>query len=261
MTTIRRSSVANEFRDDLRKDIATHPLPLEVVLTIEDLAANSREPAADRPAQFRYGIVFLLMLALVVFVIGAPSADWSRAAGLAIEGVALVFAVATARERQEVRQRRAMSVGAVMIVLIILVATGAAPRQLTDAANVLITVAIPVVIVGGLLQLVRERGVSIQAVAGALAIYLAVGLVFASIIGFVTQVDSTPYFAQHTNGTEGDRVYFSFTVLTTTGFGDFSAATPAGHALAVIEELTGQLYLVTVIGLLIGNLVGRRKTT
>ncbi len=125
----------------------------------------------------------------------------------------------------------------------------------------LVTAAIPVAIVGGLLRLLRERGVTLQAVAGALAIYLSVGLVFAWIIGFIAQVDSTPYFAQHTSGTEGDRVYFSFTVLTTTGFGDFSAAAPVGHALAVIEMLTGQLYLVTVIGLLIGNFAGRLKTT
>ena len=94
--------------------------------------------------------------------------------------------------------------------------------------------------------------------AGALAIYLSIGLVFAWIIRFITHVDSAWYFAQHTNGTEGDRVYFSFTVMTTTGFGDYSAATPAGHALAVIEMLTGQLYLVTVIGLLIGNLTGAK---
>ena len=223
--------------------------------------AENRQATADRPAQFRYGIVFLLTLALVVFVIAAPAADWSRATAIAIEGIALVFALATARERQEVRRHRAVGVGAVMIVLIILVATGAAPRQLTDAANVIITAAIPVVIVGGLLRLLRERGVTVQAVAGALAIYLSLGLLFAWIIGFITHVDSTLYFAQHTNGTEGDRVYFSFTVLTTTGFGDFSPATPVGHALAVIEELTGQLYLVTVIGLLIGNYVGRQKTT
>jgi hypothetical protein len=223
--------------------------------------AENRQPTADRPAQFRYGVVFLLTLALVVFVIAAPAADWSRAAAIAIEGVALVFAVATARERQQVRRRRAVGVGVVMIVLIVLVATGAAPRQLTDAAYMVVTAAIPIVIVGGLLRLLRERGVTVQAVAGALAIYLAVGLLFAWIIGFITHVDSTTYFAQHTNGTEGDRVYFSFTVLTTTGFGDFSAATPVGHALAVIEELTGQLYLVTVIGFLIGNYVGRQKTT
>jgi Ion channel len=196
-----------------------------------------------------------------VFVIAAPAADWSRAAAIAIEGVALVFALATAREPQEIRRHRAVGVGAVMVVLVILVATGAAPRWLTDAADVIITSAIPVVIVSGLLRLLRERGVTIQAVAGALAIYLSLGLLFAWIIGFITHVDSTLYFAQHTNGTEGDRLYFSFTVLTTTGFGDFSAATPAGHALTVIEELTGQLYLVTVIGLLIGNYVGRQKTT
>jgi Ion channel len=230
-------------------------------LTIENSAASRRPSAADRPAQYRYGIVFMLTLALVVFVIAAPSADWSRAAALAIEGVVLVFAIATTRERQELRRRRAVGVGMVIIVLILLVATGAAPRALTDAANVLITAAIPLVIVGGLLRLLRERGVAIQAVAGALAIYLSLGLLFAWIIGFITHVDSTLYFAQHTNGTGGDRVYFSFTVLTTTGFGDFSAATPSGHALAVIEELTGQLYLVTVIGLLIGNFVSRRKTT
>ncbi|MGO9496862.1 MAG: ion channel [Solirubrobacteraceae bacterium] len=116
-------------------------------------------------------------------------------------------------------------------------------------------------IVGGLLRLLREHGVTVQAVAGALAVYLSVGLLFGWIIGFVTHVDSTLYFAQHTDGTEGDRVYFSFTVLTTTGFGDFSPATAFGHALAVIEMLTGQLYLVTVIGLLIGNFVSRQKTT
>jgi len=196
-----------------------------------------------------------------VFVIAAPSADWSRAVAIAIEGIALVFAVATAREREEVRRHRAVGVGVVMIVLIIMVATGAAPRWLTDAANVVITATIPVVIVGGLLRLLRQRGATVQAVAGALAIYLSVGLLFAWIIGFITHVDSTLYFAQHTDGTEGDRVYFSFTVLTTTGFGDFSAATGVGHSLAVIEMLTGQLYLVTVIGVLIGHYVGRQKST
>ena len=230
-------------------------------MTVANSAATHDQPAADRSAQFRYGIVFLLMLVLVVFVIAAPAANWSRAAAIALEGIALVFAIATARERQEVRRQRAAGVGLVMIVLILLAATGVASRQLIEAANVIITAAIPVVILGGLLRLLRERGVTVQAVAGALAIYLSLGLMFAWIIGFITHVDSTLYFAQHTNGTEGDRLYFSFTVLTTTGFGDFSAATPAGHALAVIEELTGQLYLVTVIGLLIGNYVGRRKTT
>jgi hypothetical protein len=54
-------------------------------------------------------------------------------------------------------------------------------------------------------------------------------------------------------------VYYSFAVLTTTGFGDFTAAEPVGRGIAVVEMLAGQLYLVTVIGVLVGGLVGRRR--
>ena len=66
-------------------------------------------------------------------------------------------------------------------------------------------------------------------------------------------------FASGTDGTQNARVYFSFTTLTTTGFGDYTAANRGGRALAVLEMLLGQLYLVTVIGLLVGNL--RRQRT
>ncbi len=224
--------------------------------TVED-----RGSASGRPAQFRYGIVFLLTLAVVVFVIAAPSADWARAVALAIEGAALVVAVATARERKQVRYRNAVAVGSAMFAVIVLVGVGAVSGELTALVGAVVTAAVPVMILRGVVRLMREQGVTVQAVAGALAIYLSVGLLFAWIISCIAHVDSVPYFAQHTSGTDGERVYFSFTVLTTTGFGDFSAATPAGRALAVIEMLTGQLYLVTVIGLLIGSFVSRRKAT
>jgi hypothetical protein len=54
-------------------------------------------------------------------------------------------------------------------------------------------------------------------------------------------------------------VYYSFTVLTTTGFGDYTPEMSVGRAVAVLEMLTGQLYLVTVIGVLVGNFAGRRE--
>jgi Ion channel len=124
---------------------------------------------------------------------------------------------------------------------------------------VYVTAAIPIALVRGLLRLLGDRGVTVHAVAGSLAIYLSLGVIFAWIIAFVAEVAGTPYFTQGTSGTEGDKVYYSFTVLTTTGFGDFTAAMPVGHAIAVIEMLTGQLYLVTVIGLLIGNFASARR--
>ncbi len=214
----------------------------------------------DRPApQFRYFAVLGLTLAVVVFLIATPSADWSRAVALAIEGLAFVITIATSRERLTVRRHRALAAACAVLAVVLLIALGVVPLWLISVLGLLVTAAVPVALIRGLLRLLREHGVTAQAVAGSLAIYLSVGLIFAWLVGFVGQVANTPYFAQHTNGTAGDKVYFSFTVLTTTGFGDFTPATPVGHALAVIEMLTGQLYLVTVIGLLIGNFAGRRR--
>jgi hypothetical protein len=209
--------------------------------------------------KFRYPAVLGLTLVTTVFLIAAPTADWSRALAVAVEGGALVLTVATSRERASVRRRWSIALGVGMVGIVILIAVGLAPKGLTAAVAIIITAGVPIALGTGLLRLLRAEGVTFNAVAGSLAIYLSVGLLFAWIIGFITEVSSTPYFAQHLPVTQGDKVYFSFTALTTTGFGDFTPATPVGHALAVIEMLTGQLYLVTVIGLLIGNFAARRR--
>jgi len=54
-------------------------------------------------------------------------------------------------------------------------------------------------------------------------------------------------------------LYFSFVTQTTVGYGDLTAAGGFGRALAVLEALIGQLYLVTVIALLVSNLGPARR--
>ena len=211
-------------------------------------------------AGFRYGAVFVLMVALLVVVIVAPSGDLTRAVVLALEGAALLVVVATSRERRAVRNARLRVLAVAGPLLVAAVAFGALPVDVVLATNGALTFGILVALIGGLLRLVRTQGVTLQVVAGALTIYVLVGLIFAWLVSFVAHVDSTAYFAQGGDGTQGDRVYFSFTVLTTTGFGDFTAATPVGHALAVVEMLLGQLYLVTVIGVAVGSFAGRSRS-
>ncbi len=233
---------------------------MDTVSSSAVLRAGGGEEHGARPPQFRYFVVLGLVFSCVVFLIAAPTADWSRAVALGIEGVALVVTVATSRERETVRRRRATRIGIAMIAAVLMISLGLLPGWLIALAAVLVTAGIPIALVRGLLRLLGEAGVTLQSVAGSLAIYLSVGLVFAWVIGFVALVGATPYFTQHASTTQGDKVYFSFTVLTTTGFGDFTPATSVGHALAVIEMLTGQLYLVTVIGLLIGNFASGRRS-
>lgn len=222
-------------------------------------STGSRRRTADRQPSYRYGVVFELMLGLVVFLVAAPNATWSRAVAISIGSLALLVAATTARVRWATRRLAARLIVVITVIVVAGIISGLAPPVLTASFGAVIVGAVPLVIAGGLWRLVRERGVTLRAVAGALAIYLSVGLMFAWLITLIAQVSDTPYFAQHTNGTLGDRVYFSFTALTTTGFGDFSAGTPVGHALTVIEMLSGQLYLVTVIGVMVGSYVGRGR--
>jgi hypothetical protein len=211
---------------------------------------------SSRAAGFRYGVVFFVTFGLVVFAISAPDGAWARAVALGLEGAALTVVVATSRARAQTRRARALAVGGAGSVVVALVAADVLSRELVFALGGLLAATILGALVLGVARLITERGVTLRAVLGALTIYLYVGLLFAWVIAFVSAVDSTPYFEQPDVG-QGDRVYFSFTTLTTTGFGDYTAATPLGHALAVVEMLTGQLYLVTVIGVLVGGLAGR----
>jgi hypothetical protein len=45
--------------------------------------------------------------------------------------------------------------------------------------------------------------------------------------------------------------YFSFTTLTTLGYGDFTAVGSLGRAVAVLEAITGQVFLATLVARLV----------
>lgn len=219
----------------------------------------STAPGGSEEASYRYGVVLVIVLALVAFAIVAPDANWSHAIGVGLEVAALLVAIATSRDAARVRGRRALLVAVLGTALVAVVATHAVPLWITFALSGLLAAAIPITLVGGVVRLLAERGVTPQAVAGALTLYLMLGLLFAWVIDFIGRVQSGPYFVQTHDVTTSTVTYYSFTVMTTTGFGDFTAATRVGKALAALEMLTGQIYVVVVIGLLVGSFAGMRQ--
>lgn len=218
----------------------------------------SAGPVGGEEAGYRYGVVLVVVLALVAFAIVAPNAGWSQAVGFGLEVIALLVAVATSRAAASVRARHALLLSVLGIALVTLIAAHTIPLSVTFAFGGLLAAAIPVTLVGGVVRLLRQRGVTAQAVAGALTLYLMVGLLFAWAIGFIAKVQESPFFVQAHAVTISTATYYSFTVMTTTGLGDYTAATRVGKALAVLEMLTGQIYVVVVIGLLVGSFAGRR---
>ncbi len=215
---------------------------------------------APRSAQHRYGLVLLLTIITIVDVIVAPDTPLSRGIGVLLQGTMLLVVIATSRDSATVRRIRVILAAGVLLALAVGVAFSIITPKLGSAIAGLAIVAVLVVLIRGVGRLVGERGVTLQAVAGSLAIYLLVGLTFALLIGFIAYL-SPPYFAESGKESLSEQVYFSFTTLTTTGYGDLTPVTRVGHALAVLEMLIGQIYLVTVIGLLVGNLNRRSSSS
>ncbi len=204
----------------------------------------------------RYGVILGATLLSLLAVIVMPGGRRDEAIALALQGLLLALTLRVVGKDR--RGRLAAVAVAVAASITVLGLVSDVPRWSIVAASTIFLVTTITLTARGAIAELRARGVTAPVVAAALAIYLLTGLLFATIIGAVAVGTDTPFFAQGTDGAPADRVYFSFITLTTTGYGDLTPATPVGRALAVGEVLLGQIYLVTVVAMLVGNLRGNR---
>jgi hypothetical protein len=132
-------------------------------------------------------------------------------------------------------------------------------RGVRAATALLVALSPPAIIIGVVRQLRQKQAVSIEALLGALCVYVLLGMFYSFVFGAIDRLGGQPFFAQPgTAATTATCLYFSFTTLTTVGYGDLTAASNLGHTLSVSESLLGQVYLVTVLSLIVTNL-GRRR--
>jgi hypothetical protein len=100
-------------------------------------------------------------------------------------------------------------------------------------------------------RVLARRTVTLQSIYGALSAYLITGLMFASIFAAIDQLGTSDFFADSQPANTQTYQYFSFTTLTTLGYGDFTAAESGGRSIAVLEALTGQVFLATLVARLV----------
>jgi len=101
-------------------------------------------------------------------------------------------------------------------------------------------------------RVLAKRTVTIQSIYGALCAYLIIGLMFAACYAAIQRLDSTQdFFADNQPANTQTLQYFSFTTLTTLGYGDFTAARSDGRSIAVLEAMAGQVFLATLVARLV----------
>ena len=200
-----------------------------------------------------FGLVLILILATILTISlggGAPG----QFIGVCLSGFTLLFVLHTSGARR--RTFRAA------LTIVVIAVAGAAVGLLSGAEyastaagliGLLLAFAAPVII---LRRILSSSTITVRLVLGALAIYLLVGLTYAYLYPVISALTDEPFFVQTSTPAPIDYVYFSYVTLTTVGYGDLTASTSAGRMIAVSEALTGQLYLVSAVALLVGN-IGR----
>lgn len=204
-----------------------------------------------------FGGVLVLIGLLCVFQLVAPNEDWARFLGIALGGAILVAALRAAGAVSRLLKGALVAYLVLVVVsAVILLTPGEIPPAASRLTTLLLILLAPPIIVHGLLtRLRRDRVVTVQTVYAALCLYLLLGLTFSFTFGLIDDLGDERFFAGAKEAaTPNDLLYFSLTTLTTTGYGDFTAGTEIGRAFAIIEALIGQIYLVTVIALLVANL-------
>jgi hypothetical protein len=224
-------------------------------------AADARAGARRRE---RYGLLLIALTAS--FTVEGIASEGAAAQSLVttLLGVTLLLAFWAGGMPQRRLRRAAIPVAALVLAvdIALIAGQGQTVNGITRlASGLLVALAPPAIVIGVLRTLRSERAVTVDVVFGALCLYLLAGMFFAFVYGAVDNLGGDPFFAQGTATTPSECLYFSFTTLTTVGYGDLTARTNLGHTLAVMEALVGQIYLVTVVATIVGNVGGRRRPT
>jgi hypothetical protein len=207
------------------------------------------------PFHYRFGFVLALILLAISFELAAPPGDWARMVAVAIQGATLVAAVVASRShRWVVRLSIAAAIVLTAISLLAAFDDGETSSDSIEVINLLLVLLASPAIVNGLIKHYREeQRLTIQSMFAVLCLYLLLGLAFASAFAASQELTGREFF-QTGPGDPQDFIYFSFTTITTTGYGDLAPVTNLGRSLSISEQLIGQIYLVTVVALIVGNI-------
>ena len=197
--------------------------------------------------------------AFVMLAIG----DKSLLAGLVAFALQVVlFQIAVTAHLRNPRVRRVVFIATPILFVAIFSLIGVltavfgsdAGRALASLLSAALTAGVILRIFG---RVVKAPVVDVKTVVNAITVYLMLGLVFSYLYIAMSALNPGTFFVQGEQATSV-YLYFSYITLATIGYGDFTPDGTAGRFMAVAEGLMGQLYLVTILAVIVSNL-GRER--
>jgi hypothetical protein len=208
-------------------------------------AGESRLQLAGRIAD-AYGLVLVLVLTTFVVTMTLPPHGWGgRVVAIAFAGVTAIIAL-TSSDVRAARVRIALA-AALTAVLLAALAKAADVNALLGVAFIIDALLLTVAAATILQRVVFTADVDFRTILGAISVFTLLGLLFGYLFLALGRLQGDDIFAGLAHAQAQDYLFFSYTTLTTTGYGNLVPAGVIGQILAVCEMLTGQVFLVTLV--------------
>jgi hypothetical protein len=193
-----------------------------------------------------YGIVLLLILTTFVVSMTLPSQGWlGPVTAVAVAGLTAIVAL-TSSDVHPGRVR--LATGAALVAVVAAILASAVPSDALLGLAFVIDALLLLVSAGTILRrVVRAAEVDFRTILGAVSVFTLLGLLFGFLFIALGRLASGDVFTGVTHPETRDYLFFSYTTLTTTGYGNLVPAGVIGQILAVFEMLSGQIFLVTLV--------------
>jgi hypothetical protein len=192
-----------------------------------------------------FGLVLLLVLTTYVLASVLSNRGWSAVLLTVSTGGTSIVALTSSHARATL-VRRAIWVAALAtaLALISAVSGGRLPLNVASFLEIgLLAVAMAAV----LRRVVTADSVSFRTILGAISVYTALGILFTWAYGAIDRIEGGGFFGAGVATKGSDFLFFSYTTLTTTGYGDLVPVGQVGRMVSGLEMMIGQIFLVTLV--------------
>ena len=201
---------------------------------------------------------FVLLLVMVTYTVSVSiTQTWAASIVLTVQVATVWFTLRTSQARPAVRRVAdiVLCLAAATAVVSFFVHQSDVERGGVFVVCSVLYLIAPFSIVR---HLILRRDIDVETLLGAVAAYLLIGMFFAFAYKAAGEFGSVPFFGAAGDGRLSQDLFFSFVTMTTVGYGNLVPAANPGQTFAVIEAVTGQLFLVVAIGKVISSMQPRR---
>jgi hypothetical protein len=209
-----------------------------------------------------FGLVLFLVLTTYVLTSLLTNHGWSAVVLTVATSATSVVALTSAQAHHRA-VRAALLLSAVTIVLAAISAITDDRTWLNLASGVQVTL-LTVAMLAVLRRVVLAAEIGFRTILGAISVYTVLGILFTFVYGLIDRVQSGDFFEGVAHPVGSDFLFFSYTTLTTTGYGNLVPGGQPGRMIAGLEMMAGQIFLVTLVAGLVslwrpGDAIRRRR--